>query len=87
MEAQPRSAQLAVHPLPDPTAPAEPHGSSMTAHASPLLLRAASAAAVAATLLTGGALAQTPQNGGTLTAIVQPEPVTLTSAINTTAPT
>lgn len=60
----------------------------MTAQVSrPLLLRAASAAAVAATLLTGGALAQTPQNGGTLTAIVQPEPVTLTSAINTAAPT
>ncbi|NUU39851.1 ABC transporter substrate-binding protein [Tardiphaga robiniae] len=31
--------------------------------------------------------AQTPQPGGTLTAIIQPEPVILTAAINTAAPT
>lgn len=34
-----------------------------------------------------GSFAQTPQPGGTLTAIIQPEPVILTAAINTAAPT
>ncbi len=34
-----------------------------------------------------GAFAQEPRRGGTLTAIVQPEPVTLTAAVNTAAPT
>lgn len=33
------------------------------------------------------ALAESPQAGGTLTAIIQPEPVVLTAAINTAAPT
>ncbi|MBP2229191.1 peptide/nickel transport system substrate-binding protein [Azospirillum agricola] len=64
----------------------------MTSNASrSLLLRAAALAAGAAALLGGTALAQSqtqaPRDGGTLTAIVQPEPVTLTSAINTAAPT
>ena len=45
------------------------------------------AAAVAALAFAGPAAAQTPRRGGILTAIVQPEPVTLTSAINTAAPT
>ncbi|MGY4307894.1 peptide/nickel transport system substrate-binding protein [Bradyrhizobium sp. USDA 4369] len=35
----------------------------------------------------GSAFAETPQRGGTLTAIIQPEPVILTSALNTAAPT
>jgi peptide/nickel transport system substrate-binding protein len=38
-------------------------------------------------LLPSVAIAQAPQPGGTLTAIIQPEPVILTAAINTAAPT
>lgn len=50
--------------------------------------RLASAAAVASALTVSPvAYAETPQPGGTLTAIVQPEPVILTAALNTAAPT
>lgn len=41
----------------------------------------------AALLLSTPALSEAPQPGGTLTAIIQPEPVILTAAINTAAPT
>lgn len=57
------------------------------------LLRWTSGAAIilAAVLAAGGASAQgageTPKRGGTLTAIIQPEPVILTAALNTAAPT
>ena len=48
----------------------------------------ASAAAIASALiLSSPVFAETPQSGGTLTAIIQPEPVILTAALNTAAPT
>lgn len=50
-----------------------------------VLLVAASLLAISAA--PGIGFAQTPKRGGTLTAIIQPEPVILTSAINTAAPT
>ena len=64
----------------------------MTAHPPRSFLRAATGLALGALTLAvslagGGALAETPRKGGTLSAIVQPEPVILTSAINTAAPT
>ena len=56
--------------------------------------KAASAVAAALLLTTGAAGAQdgkaaadAPKRGGTLTAIIQPEPVILTAALNTAAPT
>ena len=56
------------------------------------LVRATALAVGMAALFGGMAAAQTvqngpAQNGGSLSAIVQPEPVTVTSALNTAAPT
>ena len=48
---------------------------------------AASFLVTAGIVLSVPASAETPQPGGTLTAIIQPEPVILTAAINTAAPT
>ncbi len=51
-------------------------------------LRLASAVAISSVLISSPiAHAETPQQGGTLTAIIQPEPVILTAALNTAAPT
>ncbi len=48
----------------------------------------ASVAAIASALIfSSPVFAETPQPGGTLTAIIQPEPVILTAALNTAAPT
>lgn len=56
-----------------------------TKGAAPLL--ALSVLAGAASAQQAGTVAQEPRRGGTLTAIIQPEPVILTAALNTAAPT
>ncbi|MET0314130.1 MAG: ABC transporter substrate-binding protein [Hansschlegelia sp.] len=51
------------------------------------LRRVARFAVLVPALIAGQALAQEPKSGGAVTAIIQPEPVVLTSAVNTAAPT
>jgi len=60
----------------------------MSVFSSPRIVsRSVAAIAAIAMSLSTAAIAQTPKRGGTVVAVIQPEPVVLTAAINTAAPT